>query len=74
VPEFPITVNIQYVKPEVLEKVRSALLKMHNNDLDAIKAIDPKYEKWIKVSWQDYQPVKETIDKVYGQDFYKLQD
>ena len=38
------------------------------------KAIDPKYQKWVKVQWKDYQGVKATIDKVHSQKFYALKD
>ncbi len=74
VPEFPITVNTRYVKPEVLEKVRAALLEMHENDPAAIQAIDPKYEEWVPIRWKDYEPVKQTIDAVHGAAFYELND
>lgn len=74
VPEFPITVNTRYVKPEVLERIRTALLQMHTKDLAAIQAIDPKYESWVSIRWEDYAPVKATIDKVHGADFYGLTD
>jgi len=74
VPEFPITVNTRYVRPEVLEQVRTALLRMHENDLAAIHAIDPKYEQWVSVNWQNYAPVKKTIDAVHGVKFYELND
>lgn len=74
VPEFPITVNVRYAKPAVLEKVRSALLEMHEKDPAAIQAIDPKYEQWVSMRWEDYAPVKQTIDAVYGVAFYQLKD
>lgn len=74
VPEFPITVNTRYVRPEVLEKIRTALLQMHVEHLAAIQAIDPKYEKWVTVRWEEYAPVKRTIDAVLGEAFYELQD
>lgn len=74
VPEFPITVNTRYVKPEVLDKVRTALLEMHKKDAAAIQAIDPKYEKWVSIGWEGYAPVKKTIDAVHGVAFYQLKD
>lgn len=74
VPEFPIAVNARFVRPELLEKVRSALISMHTRDLAAIRAIDPKYEKWVAIRWDDYAPVKRTIDAVHGPGFYALQD
>lgn len=72
VPEFPITVNTRFAKPEVLEAVRAALLVMHQKDPAAIQAIDPKYEQWVSIRWEDYEPVKETIDVVHGVAFYEL--
>lgn len=74
VPEFPITVNTRHAGPDVLEKVRTALLKMHEKDPAALHAIDPKYERWVEIGWDDYAPVKRTIDAVHGPDFYALQD
>jgi phosphate/phosphite/phosphonate ABC transporter binding protein len=74
VPEFPITVNTRYVRPEVLAKIRSALLEMDVKDLAAIQAIDPKYESWVPITWEDYAPVKRTIDAVHGVEFYDLKD
>lgn len=74
VPEFPVTVNTRFVKPEVLEKVQTALLQMHEKDLSALQAIDPKYEKWVKIRWEDYEPVKRTVDAVLGLAFYELKD
>lgn len=74
VPEFPICVNTRYTSPKLIEKVKKALLKMHETDLAGIKAIDKKYEKWVSMSWDDYQPIKNTVDKVYGIDFYELKD
>ncbi len=74
VPEMPIAVNTRSVKPEVLKNITTALLEMHTKDLEAMKAIDPKYEKWVTVTWEAYQPVKETIDRVHGKAFYALKD
>lgn len=74
VPEFPIAINTNYMKPEVQKKILNALLTMHEKDPAALKAVDPKYERWVKVAWKDYQPVKETIDKVHGAKFYALKD
>jgi len=74
VPEFPITVNTRYIDKEALDKIRAALLKMHDKDAAALKAIDPKYEKWVSIRWEDYQAVKDTIDKVHGEEFYVLKD
>lgn len=72
VPEFPICVNTRYTNPKVIEKVKAALLKMHTKDLAALKAIDKKYEKWVSMTWDDYKPIKNTVDKVHGIEFYEL--
>ena len=74
VPEFPIAVNTKYLKPDVEKKILAALLTMHEKNLAALQAIDPKYERWVQVEWKDYQPVKATIDKVHGAKFYALKD
>ena len=74
VPEFPICVNLRHVKPEIVEKVKKALLKMHETDLTGLKAIDKKYEKWVAMTWESYVPIKKTIDKVHGLKFYELKD
>ena len=74
VPEMPIAVNTRHVKPEVLEKVKTALLEMHKKNPEAMKAIDPKYEQWVTVEWEAYLPVKKTIDKVHGSGFYALKN
>jgi ABC-type phosphate/phosphonate transport system substrate-binding protein len=65
-PEFPIAVNTAYLDAAVQERVLDALLAMHNSkDPDRLKAIDPKYERWVALDWQAYRPVKETIDRVW---------
>jgi hypothetical protein len=38
----------------------------------ALRAIDPKYEKWVSLRWDNYAPIKATIDLVHGPDFYDL--
>lgn len=72
VPEFPICINVDAIHPAAIDKVRRALLKMHDTDLTAIQAIDDKYEKWVPITWKSYDPVKKMIDKVHGQAFYSL--
>jgi phosphonate transport system substrate-binding protein len=74
VPEFPIAVNTAYLDAAVQERILDALLAMHSKDPDGLKAIDPKYERWVAVDWQAYRPVKETIDRVHGSGFYELKD
>ena len=72
VPEFPICVNTKFVSPELVAKVKEALLRMHEIDPDAIKAVNKKYEKWVPMKWDDYQAIKDTIDRVHGLGFYDL--
>ena len=74
VPAFPIAVNTAYLDAAVQERILDALLAMHSKDPDGLKAIDPKYERWVAVDWQAYRPVKETIDRVHGSGFYELKD
>ncbi len=74
VPEMPIAVNTRFVKRDMLKNIANALQEMHTKDLAAMKAIDPKYEKWVTVKWEAYQPVKKTIDRVHGTAFYALKD
>lgn len=74
VPEFPICTNLTHADKEVVAKVRAALLAMHVKAPDALKAIDKKYKKWVEIKWSDYQPIKNTIDNVYGAKFYNLDD
>ena len=45
---------------------------MHEKDPDAMKSIDKKYEKWVAVKWEAYQPIKDTVDNVHGMKFYNL--
>ncbi|MEA2113395.1 MAG: phosphate/phosphite/phosphonate ABC transporter substrate-binding protein, partial [Patescibacteria group bacterium] len=72
VPEFPFVVNTEKIAPEKLVKVKNTLLKMHETNLEDIRAISPEYEKWVTINWEDYLGIKESIDKVYGPVFYNL--
>jgi hypothetical protein len=47
---------------------------MHTKDPAVLRAIDPKYEKWVAIRWEDYAPVAKTIDAVHGPGFYELGD
>lgn len=74
VPEFPFVVNTETVSPEVLEKVKNALLKMHETNLTGIQSANENYEKWVEINWEDYLSIKEAIDEVYGPVFYNLDE
>jgi len=74
VPEMPIAVNTRYLDAEMMKRIEAALLVMHEKDPQAMKAIDPKYDRWVSVAWSAYEPVKRTIDKVHGKGFYALTD
>lgn len=54
--------------------MRTALLRMREQDLSSLQAIDPKYEKWVSIRWEDYVPVKQTIDAVHGVAFYESKE
>ena len=74
VPEFPFVVNTEKIMPEELAKVKSALLKMHETNLEDIQAISSKYEKWVLIGWEDYLGIKEAIDDIHGPVFYNLDE
>ncbi|MEA3463507.1 MAG: phosphate/phosphite/phosphonate ABC transporter substrate-binding protein [Patescibacteria group bacterium] len=74
VPEFPFVVNTEKVTLKELAKIKSALLKMHETNLEAIKTISPKYEKWVTISLEDYTGIKRAIDEIHGHVFYNLDE
>ena len=74
VPEFPFVVNTEKVSQEVLNKVKNALLRMHETNLEDIQACDTKYEKWVSIGWEDYMGIKTAIDEVHGSIFYNLNE
>ena len=74
VPEFPFVVNTEVVSQEVLNKIKDALLRMHETNLAGIQACDTKYEKWVAIDWEDYLGIKTAIDEVYGPVFYDLEE
>ncbi|MCK5211869.1 phosphate/phosphite/phosphonate ABC transporter substrate-binding protein [Candidatus Parcubacteria bacterium] len=74
VPEFPFCVNTKKVTPEELAKVKVALLNMHTSDIDGVKAVEKKYDKWVAINWQDYLGIKEAIANVHGPVFYNLEE
>ncbi len=72
VPEFPFTVNTEKVEPEVLAKVKAAVLNMHEKDLEGVQKVFSKYDQWVSIGWEDYKAIKDVIDVVYGPVFYDL--
>lgn len=74
VPEFPFVVNTDKVTPEELVKVKNALLKMHETNIQGIQSINKDYEKWVAIDWEDYLGIKNAIDEVYGPVFYNLDE
>lgn len=73
VPEFPFVVNTDKVTPAELQEVKTALLKMHETNLSGIQNVEPNYEKWVELNWEDCLGIKTAIDDVYGPDFYDLE-
>lgn len=74
VPEFPFVVNNQKVSAQELAQVKNALLKMHEVDLSSIQSVEPSYEKWVAIEWEDYLGIKNAVDEVYGPVFYDLEN
>lgn len=72
VPEFPICVNTDNVDAETLEKVKAALLMMHEKDMPGLVAVSKSYDKWVSITWEDYMEMKKTVDIVHGAKFYDL--
>ncbi len=72
VPEFPFCANVQEVDQATINKVKNALLTMHETNLEDIQAVEPKYEKWVPIEWESYLVTKEAIDRVHGEIFYDL--
>jgi len=76
VPEFPFCVNTNKVTSEELEKVKEALLRMHETEegLAGVQAVNSKYDQWVAIGWEDYLGIKEAIDEVHGPVFYDLDE
>lgn len=74
VPEFPFCVNTEEVDAETLAKVKNALLTMHETDLEGVKAVEPKYDKWVEINWENYSDIKNAVEKVHGEIFYDLEN
>lgn len=72
VPEFNFNVNTEKITSKELIKIKKALLLMHEADIESIKAVDPKYDKWVKIGSDDYIGIKQALDKVHGSVFYDL--
>lgn len=73
VPEFPFCVNTEEVSPEVLQKVKDALLSMHETNIDGVKAVEKKYDKWVEINWDSYLDIKKAVEEVHGEGFYDLE-
>lgn len=61
VPEFPFVVNTEKVSPEVIELVKTALLKMHETKLEGVQSVNEKYEKWVAINWEDYLGDRKSV-------------
>ncbi|MCK4540093.1 phosphate/phosphite/phosphonate ABC transporter substrate-binding protein [Candidatus Parcubacteria bacterium] len=72
VPEFNFNVNTEKITSEELMEIKNALLAMHETNLEDIKAVDPKYDKWVEIGSGDYACIKEALSKVHGPVFYDL--
>ncbi|MCK4993425.1 MAG: phosphate/phosphite/phosphonate ABC transporter substrate-binding protein, partial [Candidatus Omnitrophica bacterium] len=72
VPEFPMCVNTENVDAQILERIKAALLIMHEKAPEALEAVSVKYDKWVPIAWEDYLEIKKTVDTVHGQKFYDL--
>jgi phosphonate transport system substrate-binding protein len=72
VAEFPFVVNQEIVSLDVIEKVKIALLKMHETNLDGVKAISKGYDKFVEISFSDYASAKAACDTLYGDSLYDL--
>ena len=73
IPEFPICVN-KSLSPAMLEKVRAALFKLNDKSPESMAvmtAIDPKYTGVEEAKSVDYDVIREMVQKLYGDDFYK---
>ncbi len=73
VPEFPFVVNTEKVSQSEIDEFVGALLKAHEVDQKTLTRIDADYERFVKIGWEDYLPIKEAVDKVHGEIFYDLE-
>jgi phosphonate transport system substrate-binding protein len=73
VPEFPFVVNTEKVGSDTIEKVKAAVLNMHEKNLEGVKKVFDKYDRWVSIGWEDYLAIKDVVDVVYGPTFYDLE-
>ncbi len=72
VPEFPVSANRNVVSDEQIDQMREALLNSYNVDPLIHERVDSGYNRFVEVSIEDYLPVQDAIDNVFGPDFYNL--
>ncbi len=72
VPEFPISANRNVVSEEQIQQMREVLLDSYNVDPLIHQRVDKNYNRFVAVSIEDYLPVQEAIDNVFGSLFYDL--
>ena len=75
IPEGPLCVN-KSLAPEMVEKIRVALLKLNDKSaasVAVVTAIDPKYkyDGVEEAKSADYDAFRDTLQKLYGDNFYK---
>lgn len=72
-PDTPICIN-KHLAADMAEKITVALLKLSANDADGkavLTAINDKYTGCEPAKAPDYDSIREMVQKVYGDDFYK---
>jgi phosphonate transport system substrate-binding protein len=72
IPEFPICVN-KHVSKDLAQKIAAALLKLQVADPKGkaiLTAVNKKYTGCEPARDDDYNTIREMIDKLYGPDFY----
>ncbi len=73
IPEFPICVN-KYMSSDMVDKITQALLKLKDSDPAAKKvlsAINKDYSGCESAKAEDYDPIREMVQNLYGDEFYK---
>jgi phosphonate transport system substrate-binding protein len=72
-PDTPICVN-KHLPSDLCEKIAKALLALSANDAEGknvLTSINDKYTGCEPAKSEDYNSIREMIQKVYGEDFYK---
>lgn len=75
IPEFPVCVN-KHVSKELAQKITAALLKLKATDPQGktiLTAINKKYTGCEPARDEDYNTIREMIEKLYGPAFYAQQ-